>query len=163
MTALADRSASAEALSIGQVAEQTGLSVHALRWFEREGLFLRAIPRVGGRRAFDSSDVVWLTLCNRLRASGMAIAEIRRFAALVQAGPGNEAERLALLVAHEREVRNRLAELQQCLDIIHSKVEIYERHLSDGTASTLWAPPFTASGDGLRRPPRTEDSSTVAS
>jgi DNA-binding transcriptional MerR regulator len=143
MTAVADRAGLTESLSIGQVAEQTGLSVHALRWFEREGLFLRAIPRAGGRRTFDSSDVAWLTLCNRLRASGMAIAEIRRFAALVQAGPGNEAERLALLVAHEREVRNRLAELQQCLDIIHGKVEVYEQHLAEGTAATLWAPPFT--------------------
>jgi DNA-binding transcriptional MerR regulator len=143
MTATADPFAVGDALSIGQVAEQTGLSVHALRWFEREGLFLRSIPRVGGRRTFDSSDVVWLTLCNRLRASGMPIAEIRRFAALVQAGPGNEAERLALLVAHERHVRSQLAELQQCLDIIHSKVESYERHLAEGTAATLWAPPFT--------------------
>lgn len=141
MTATADRT---ESLSIGQVAERTGLSVHALRWFEREGLFLRPIPRtVGGRRTFDSDDVVWLVLLNRLRASGMPIAEIRRFATLVQAGPGNEADRLALLDAHEREVRNRIADLQECLDIIHSKVTAYRGHLAAGTAGGLWSPPFT--------------------
>ena len=121
--------------------------MHALRWFEREGLFLRAIPRTGaGRRTFDASDIVWLNLCNRLRASGMPIAEIRRFAALVQAGPGNEAERLALLEAHEQEVRKRIAELQGCLDVIVSKVDVYRRHLADGTATGLWAPPFTDDG-----------------
>ena len=144
MTAMADRIEEQEALSIGQVADRTGLSVHALRWFERERLFLRPIPRtVGGRRVFGSDDVAWLVLLNRLRASGMPIAEIRRFAALVQAGPGNEAERLALLDAHEREVRNRIADLQECLDIIHSKVAVYQRHLAAGTASRLWSPPFT--------------------
>lgn len=134
--------ADGEALSIGQVAERTGLSVHALRWFEREGLFLRPIPRAGQRRVFDSSDVAWLMLCNRLRASGMPIAEIRRFASLVQAGPGNEDERLALLEAHEQEVRKRIAELEECLDIIHRKVDTYRRHHAAGTADRLWAPPF---------------------
>ena len=138
-----------EALSIGQVAERTGLSVHALRWFEREGLYLRPIPRAGQRRVFDASDVAWLMLCNRLRASGMPIAEIRRFAALVQAGPGNEAERLAVLEAHEREVRNRIAELTECLGIIHGKVDVYRRHLAAGTVDGLWAPPFSDEAPGV--------------
>lgn len=130
------------ALSIGEVAARTGLSVHALRWFEREGLFLRAIPRdPGGRRVFDAADVQWITLCNRLRASGMPIARIREFAVLVQAGPGNETQRLALLEAHEREVEARIAELRECLAIIHGKVTTYNEHLLDGTAAGVWAPP----------------------
>lgn len=61
----------------------------------------------------------------------------------MQAGPGNEAERLALLEAHEQEVRRRIAELEECLAIIHQKVETYRNHYAAGTASTLWAPPFT--------------------
>ena len=32
-------------LSIGQVAERTGLSVHALRFYEREGLFATQMGR----------------------------------------------------------------------------------------------------------------------
>ena len=34
---MATTETSAERLSIGEVAEQTGLSVHALRFYEREG------------------------------------------------------------------------------------------------------------------------------
>jgi hypothetical protein len=38
-------------LSIGQVAERTGLSVHALRFYEREGIFANAVRRgPDGRR-----------------------------------------------------------------------------------------------------------------
>ncbi|MBX6383425.1 MAG: MerR family transcriptional regulator [Microbispora sp.] len=131
----------ADGLSIGQVSEATGLSVHALRFFEREGLFLRPIPRsAGGQRVYDPADVEWLLLCNRLRDSGMSIATLRRFAELVRSGPGNEHERLALLEEHERMVRARIAELEASLAVIHGKVVTYRRHLHDGTAAGLWAP-----------------------
>jgi DNA-binding transcriptional MerR regulator len=130
-----------DALSIGQVSEATGLSVHALRFFEREGLFLRPIPRsAGGRRVYDPADVEWLVLCNRLRESGMSIAALRRFAGLVRSGPGNESERLALLEEHERAVEARIAELNASLAVIHGKVVTYRRHVRDGTAAGVWAP-----------------------
>ena len=127
--------------SIGEVAEATGMSVHALRFFEREGIFLRSIPRSdGGHRIYEQADVDWLLLCNRLRETGMPIAEIRRFAELVRAGAGNEQERLALLQEHERLVRAEIAQLNACLEVIHRKVVTYEQHLRDGTAAGLWAP-----------------------
>ncbi|SDK82098.1 DNA-binding transcriptional regulator, MerR family [Glycomyces sambucus] len=130
-----------QGLTIGEVAEATGLSVHALRFFEREGLFLRDIPRTAaGRRVFAPADVEWLTLMNRLRDSGMPIAGIRGFAALVAAGPGNEAERLKLLKQHEADVRAKIAELEACLEVVHHKVVVYERHVEAGTARGLWSP-----------------------
>jgi DNA-binding transcriptional MerR regulator len=135
-------------LSIGDVARVTGLGVHALRFFEREELFLRPIPRTaGGQRVYDRADVEWLMLCNRLRESGMPIATLRRFAALVRSGPGNEPERLALLEEHERMVRDRIGDLTASLEIIHDKVVTYRRHVQDGTAAGVWSPgaAFTAS------------------
>ncbi|MFG2138758.1 MerR family transcriptional regulator [Streptomyces sp. NPDC048650] len=128
-------------LPIGRVAETTGMSVHALRFFEREGLFLREIPRSGGgQRLYEQADVDWLVLCNRLRASGMPIATIRQFAALVRSGPGNEADRLELLREHERSVQARIDELNAGLEVIHGKVAVYEQHLQEGTAAGLWSP-----------------------
>ena len=127
--------------SIGEVAEETGLSVHALRFFEREELFLRPIPRSdGGRRAYEQADIDWLVLCNRFRASGMPLATIRRFAALVREGPGNEPERLALLRAHEADVRERITDLTGDLAVIQAKVAAYQQHVNDGTAAGVWAP-----------------------
>ncbi|RJL22137.1 MerR family transcriptional regulator [Bailinhaonella thermotolerans] len=128
-------------LSIGEVSEATGLGVHALRFFEREGLFLRPIPRsAGGQRVYGQADVEWLLLCNRLRESGMPIATLRRFAGLVRSGPGNEPERLRLLEEHERAVREKIRALNACLEVIHGKVVTYRRHVEDGTAAGLWAP-----------------------
>jgi DNA-binding transcriptional MerR regulator len=129
-----------EELGIGDVARRTGLSVHALRFYEREGLMLsQQVARgTGGHRRYTAQDVNWLRICIKLRASGMPLAKIRRFAELVREGPGNEQERLELLREQQRLVENQLAELQECLEIINRKVGVYEQHVADGTARHLW-------------------------
>jgi DNA-binding transcriptional MerR regulator len=131
-----------EELSIGDVARETGLSVHALRFYEREGLLVtQHVPRgTGGHRRYSPQDVHWLRICIKLRRSGMPLATIRRFAELVREGPGNEEERLELLREHQRHVESQLAELEDCLRVITRKVGVYEQHLADGTAQDLWTP-----------------------
>jgi DNA-binding transcriptional MerR regulator len=126
-------------LSIGEIAKRTGLSVHALRFYEREGLLLSGhIPRGrGGRRRYSASDVDWIAIF-KLRASGMPLSEIRRFAELVREGLGNEHQRLELLREHQRRVAARLAESNECLELITWKVGVYEQHLAQGTAQHLW-------------------------
>jgi DNA-binding transcriptional MerR regulator len=88
-------------LSIGQVAQRTGLSVHALRFYEREGILAHPVRRdPGGRRVYDEQDVDWLAVCIVLRGSGMPLPVIRRYTELVRQGPGNEAERLSVMRQH---------------------------------------------------------------
>lgn len=130
-----------EELSIGEVSELTGLSVHALRYYEGEGLLLsQRVPRAsGGHRRFDPDEVHWLRICTKLRASGMPLAEIRRLAELVREGPGNERERLALLRAQEERVERQLTELGECLRVISRKVGIYEQQLDDDGGEDLLA------------------------
>ncbi|WP_081754748.1 MerR family transcriptional regulator [Paenibacillus durus] len=127
-------------LSIGQVAERTGLSIPSLRFYEREGLLLstRVARDNGGRRRYSPADVEWLGICTKLRASGMPIAQIKRFAELVRQGPGNEHERLNILREHQQRVAVQVAELNDCLELINWKVGVYEQHLEQGTAQHLW-------------------------
>lgn len=128
-------------LSIGEVADQTGLSVHALRFYEREELLVGEVVRTsGGRRRYSRTDVEWLQICTRLRESGMPMAQLREFAALVREGPGNEKQRLALLQSHETRIRAQLSALQQCLDVIEHKVNVYQEHVANDTAEGLWDP-----------------------
>jgi DNA-binding transcriptional MerR regulator len=129
-----------QVLGIGEVARHTGLSVHALRYYEREGLMVtQQVARgTGGHRRYTPDDVYWLRVCIKLRRSGMPLAKIRRLAELVREGAGNEQERLELLREHQRHVEEQLAELGECLRIISRKVGIYEQHLADGDADQLW-------------------------
>ena len=128
-------------LSIAEAAHRTGVSVHTLRYYERAGLVVTTIDRNhSGRRRYHQLDLDWITVCTRLRATGMPIKTIRRYAQLVSAGPGNEQERLALMEAHRAEVTAKLAEVQENLKLIDHKINVYRGRLAAGDADQLWAP-----------------------
>lgn len=131
-------------LSIGQVAERTGLSVHALRFYEREGILADPVRRESnGRRVYSEDDVEWLDMCIKFRSSGMPLDTIRRYTDLVRQGPGNEQDRLALLRSHQESVTAQIQELTESLSVISHKVEVYQEHLARGTAECLWVGPST--------------------
>ncbi len=126
-------------MTIGQVSALTGLTTHTLRFYEQEGLFFAPVRRnSAGRRLFTQDEVEWLKVCMKLRSSGIPLPDIRRYAQLVLEGAGNETERLAILRTHEKKVEQQVVDLQEALDIIRHKVEIYTKHLAAGTADRLW-------------------------
>ncbi|MER7794406.1 MerR family transcriptional regulator [Streptomyces sp. NPDC097640] len=140
----------AEGVSIAEGARRTGVSVHTLRYYERAGLVISPVDRTsGGRRRYRELDLKWIVICTKLRATGMPIRGIRQYAELVAAGPGNEAERLALLEAHRADVLAKLAETQENLKIIDRKIDVYRGSLAAGDADRLWAP---VQGTAERRP-----------
>ena len=130
-----------EGVSIADAARRTGVSVHTLRYYERAGLVVTAIDRTtGGRRRYHQLDLDWIKVCTKLRATGMPIKSIRRYAELVSAGHGNEQERLALMEAHRADVMARLAELEENLKLIDHKIDVYRGRIAAGDADRLWAP-----------------------
>jgi len=131
----------AEGVTIAEAVRRTGVSAHTLRYYERAGLVVSPVDRTsGGRRRYRELDLKWIIICTKLRATGMPIRGLRRYAELVAAGPGNEAERLALLEAHRADVLAGLAEIQENLKTIDYKIEVYRGSLAAGDADRLWAP-----------------------
>lgn len=151
-------------LSIGEVAERSGLSVHALRFYEREGLFANPVRRLSnGRRIYHEEDLEWLAICTKLRSSGMSLATIRQYIELVRQGPGNEHERLDLLRRHETHVEAQIRELRETLDVMRDKVRIYEYHVARGDADQLWNPSHPdANQDSARQECRPPAESRIA-
>ena len=136
-----DRADSADGLSIAEAARLTGVSTHTLRYYERAGLVVTPVDRTqGGWRRYHRLDIEWIVVCTRLRATGMPIKDIRRYAELVSAGHGNEPDRLALLESHRAAVIAKLAELQDNLELIDHKIGVYRGRLDAGDADRLWAP-----------------------
>jgi DNA-binding transcriptional MerR regulator len=116
-----------QGLTIAEAAERTGLTADTLRYYERDGLMLRPVPRsASGHRQYADADLTWIRLITKLRSTGMPIRDVRRYADLVRAGEGNEQERLDLLRAHRQVVLARLAEVQDHLGAIDYKIGIYE-------------------------------------
>ncbi len=63
-------------ISIGQMAERTGLAVSAIRYYETEGL-VRPIRTTGGQRQFHRADIRRLSFVRITQNLGFTIAEIR--------------------------------------------------------------------------------------
>jgi DNA-binding transcriptional MerR regulator len=137
-------------MSIAEAAHRTGVSVHTLRYYERAGLVVTTVDRtVSGRRRYHQLDLDWIIVCTRLRATGMPIKTIRRYAQLVSAGRGNEEQRLALLEGHRAEVTAKLAEIEDNLKLIDHKIDVYRGRLAAGEADQLWAPRRPAPRSGV--------------
>lgn len=135
-------------MTIAEAARRTGVSAHTLRYYERAGLMLTPVDRTStGRRRYHEVDLEWITVCTRLRATGMPIRAIRRYAQLVSAGRGNEQERQALLEEHRAQVVAKIAELQENLELIDRKLAIYAERIARGDADQLWAPRRSAATD----------------
>ena len=116
----------ADALSISDAAQLTGLSTHTLRYYERAGLMLDPVERAPStHRRYSEEEIRWVTLLTRMRATGMPIRRMREYAELVRAGDGNEAERLALLEAHRTAVLEQLDAMRDNLEAIDRKIELY--------------------------------------
>ena len=113
-----------QTFTIAEVAENTGVSAHALRYYERIGL-LDVGRQTSGHRRFTSHDIDRVVFIGRLRATAMPIREIQRYFVLVAGGPATEDQRLALLQAHRAAVRARLGELEAALGAIEHKIARY--------------------------------------
>lgn len=117
-------------LTIAEAAEQTGLTAHTLRYYERDGLMLGAVERsASGHRRYTEVDLTWIEMITRLRSTGMPVRDVRRYADLVRAGDGNEGERLALLKDHRARVEAQLREVTGHLRAIDHKIGLYEGRL----------------------------------
>jgi DNA-binding transcriptional MerR regulator len=112
-------------MRIQHVAEQTGLSIHTLRYYEQAGLLSPVERASNGHREYMEDDVYRIIFVTRLRASGMPIADIRRYVELAQRGDATLLERLELLEDHKVSIERKIEELRQHLELISNKIEHY--------------------------------------
>ena len=112
-------------MKIGELAKRSGLTAYTIRYYEQIGLLPVADKDASGQRDYDVSILTWIEFLGRLKATGMPIREMLRYAALRQEGASTDAERRALLVAHRKKVRAHVANLQANLLVLDAKISGY--------------------------------------
>lgn len=121
-------------LTIQQVAEMSGLSVHTLRYYERVGL-IHSITRADNtHRRYSMDDVGWIDFLNKLRATGMSIQQMQRYAELQRQGDETLAERVQMLRDLREEAEAHISKIQEHLHIIHHKIEYYQGVVDEQSA-----------------------------
>lgn len=119
-------------LKIGELSKRTARSVHAIRWYETQGLMPGVQRDGGGHRLYHDEHVAWLDLMERLRRTGMSIAEMRRYTALVKQGKATLAARRDMLAAHRERVLGTIDEWKAALSLLDSKLDFYGEWLARG-------------------------------
>ncbi|MFC9818535.1 MerR family transcriptional regulator [Streptomyces erythrochromogenes] len=118
--------------TISEVEARTGLSQHTLRWYERIGLMPHVDRSHSGQRRFTDKDLDWLGFVGKLRATGMSVADMVRYAELVREGEHTVEERRELLERTRCEVRARIGELTDALAVLDYKIDMYAMRTVSG-------------------------------
>src|SRR3954447_4203400 len=117
--------------SIQRAAAETGLSTDTLRYYERIGI----LPNIGrsqsGHRRFTDDDMGWIKLVQCLRATGMPLEHLHRYAELVQAGDQPAEERLQILESHKARIVSEMDELSIALELVDRKIAGYAPLVAD--------------------------------
>ena len=101
----------ATALRAGQVADQLGVSVQTLHYYEREGLIPAAPRSEAGYRLFPPELIERLRFIRRAQALGLSLAEIKEMLVLVDIGESPCGRVQTALAEKLGEVDRRLEEL----------------------------------------------------
>ena len=96
--------------TIKEVSEQTGISAYTLRYYEREGILPYVKRDQSGNRLYDEESLEWLSFTMALRATGMPLAQIKRYVDLYQEGENTLKLRKQMMLKHKEKVERDLSE-----------------------------------------------------
>lgn len=116
--------------TIGEFSEITGLSVHTLRYYEKEGIIVPS-RKVNGRRCYTDQNITWMSLIRRLKDTRMPIKEIRAYAKLRAEGDGTLHARLEMLLQHRSALLGTITALEEHLSKLDEKIDHYREALSN--------------------------------
>ncbi|NIZ08313.1 redox-sensitive transcriptional activator SoxR [Pseudooceanicola sp. HF7] len=106
----------ARGLTIGQVAERTGLAVSAIRYYEEEGL-VAPTRNDAGQRRFERADIRRLSFVMIAQQLGASIAEIRaQLAALPRSRTPSAADWRQMAENYRTDLNRRIAQLEKLRD-----------------------------------------------
>lgn len=119
-------------MKIGELARRSGLGVHTIRWYESQRLIPGVRRDASGHRAYVAWHVEWLALLDRLKLTGMSIAQIAQYTALVRRGESTLPEQRRIFVAHREQARERVREMQASLAHIDAKIDFFDEWMRTG-------------------------------
>ncbi|WP_413298857.1 MerR family transcriptional regulator [Bacillus sp. 1P10SD] len=112
--------------TINEVSKKFGLSIHTLRYYDKEGLMPFIMRDKTGNRIFKEEDLNWIAMICRLKNTGMPIKEMKKYADWCAGGMQTINERKEMLTDHRRKVIKQIEDLKKDLILIDSKIEIYD-------------------------------------
>ena len=117
--------------SIKDVAEICDLSVHTIRFYDKEGLLPFVTRSSNGNRQFSENDLEIIKLICCLKNSGMQVKEIKQYIDLYMEGEETAPSRRQMMVEHRKSILRQISDLKKQLNIIELKIAFYDSYKTD--------------------------------
>ena len=111
--------------TIGEFSSVSGISIHTLRYYEKESLIIPE-RKGNGRRLYSDGDIAWIQFIKRLKDTGMPIKEIQKYAVLRAKGDSTWEDRMEMLIHHRAVLKKEIAAMQENLDKLDEKIGYYK-------------------------------------
>lgn len=110
-------------MKIGQLAQQAGVGIDTVRYYEREGLLPAPVRLASGYRAYRSADVERLRFVRRAKALGFSLAQVRDLLAISDDRASDMGPLKRVAEARLADVELRLQELGRIRDGLRALVD----------------------------------------
>lgn len=107
-------------MKISTVSQQTGLSTHTIRYYEKQGLVHPPAKDVSGHRYYTPKDVELLNWVACLKKSGMPLSQIKTY---VQAFDADDQTALIILEQHLEKLQKQHQDIEHYLEVTAHKIQ----------------------------------------
>jgi MerR family mercuric resistance operon transcriptional regulator len=114
-------------LSIGALAQTSGVPIETIRYYERIGLLPAPHRSPAGYRAYTVDDVRRLSFVRRARELGFSLSEVRALLSLAAQPGATCAEVRDLAAVHVEEIRRKLRDLKAMQRVLDEMIGRCER------------------------------------
>lgn len=108
-----------------EVCKLKGFTYETLKFYCRKGLVPNVRRDSHNYRVFDEQDLRWIDVVKCLLACDMSIKEIQEYISLVYEGEQTIPRRAEIMTNKRREVEQKIAELNESLEFIKYKEQLY--------------------------------------
>ena len=113
-------------MQISEVSEKYAISPDTLRYYERIGLLPPVRRSKSGLRDYSENDLAWIDFIKCMRSAGLPVEQLAQYVQLFPQGDATVEARKKILQDQREQIAARVAELQRTLDLLDSKIALYE-------------------------------------
>ena len=123
-------------MRIGKLAQETGISAQAVRFYERAGLLRDPGRTQSGYRVYGPEDLKRVRFIRRAKALGFTLAEIEEMLRMHDAGQAPCSKVIAFATRHLHEVESELGRLQRFRRQLAQALRRWKRAKTERVAGT---------------------------
>ncbi|WP_320047021.1 MerR family transcriptional regulator [uncultured Ilyobacter sp.] len=114
--------------SIGEFSKKVNLSIHTLRYYEKEGIISPNRNEINKRR-YSDKDIEWIEFIKKLKNTNMPIKEIKKYSILREKGEITLNERMSMLVDHRKNLIIKINDMKNGLEKLNDKIIFYKKSI----------------------------------